>query len=203
MNRTMARKKLYQPHYSTTSDARVLQTRQSLRRALLELIDSKPLEQISIREITSTAGIGYNTFFRHYVDKDALVRAIVSEELSELIELSISTLDATNSGQAALALCRFVAEHDALWSTLLTGGAANTLRDEFVRLLRERAVTRVASNSRLPVEVGINLVAVGTLEVLKWWLTQAERETPERLAEIYAALVVAPVANAYRDARQH
>ncbi len=180
----------------------MLQTRQALRGALLELIDGKPLEQISIREITSTAGIGYNTFFRHYVDKDALVRAIVSEELSELIELSISTLDTSNSGQAALALCNFVAEHDALWSTLLTGGAANTLRDEFVQLLRERAATRVASNSRLPIEVGINLVAVGTLEVLKWWLDQPQRVAIEELAGIYEELVVAPIVSAYRSPEQ-
>ena len=195
----MARKKLYQPHYSTTSDARVLQTRHALRRALLELIDTRPLEQITIREIAATADIGYNTFFRHYEGKDELVKAIVTEELSELIELSISTLDASSSSEAALALCRFVEQHDALWSTLLTGGAANTLRDEFIRLLQDRATSRVSSHSRLPVDVGINLVAVGTLEVLRWWLAQPERVAIEQLAEIYEQLVVAPIVGAYRS----
>lgn len=198
----MARKKLYQPHYSTTSDARVLQTRQALRRALLELIDTRPLEQITIREIAATAGVGYNTFFRHYEGKDELVRAIVSEELSELIELSISTLDASDSSRAALALCEFVSQHEALWSTLLTGGAANTLRDEFIRLLQHRATSRVPANSRLPVDIGIKLVAVGTLEVLGWWLEQPERVAIERLAQIYEELVVAPVVGAYRAQEQ-
>ncbi len=194
----MARKKLYQPHYSTTTDSRVLQTRQALRRALLELIDSRPLEQITIREIAAAAGIGYNTFFRHHTGKEELVREIVTDELSQLIELSVTTLDSSNLTEAARALCHFVAEHDALWSTLLTGGAANTLRDEFIRLLSEKAPSRVASTSKLPADVGIRLVAVGTLELLAWWLEQGDRISADQLAEIYEQLVVSAVLKAYR-----
>ena len=193
----MARKKLSQPHYYTTTDARVVQTRQALRRALLELLDKKPLEQITIREIAATAGIGYNTFFRHHTSKEELVKELMTDELSQLIELSVTTLDTTNSTEAARALCRFVAEHDALWSTLLNGGAANTLRDEFIRLLRETAKSRVSSTSRLPADIGIKLVAVGTLELLAWWLEQSERIPVNQLADVFEKLVVAPVMTAY------
>lgn len=193
----MAQKKLYQPHYSTTTDSRVLQTRQALRRALLELIDARPLEQVTIREIAATAGISYNTFFRHYTGKEELVKEIVTDELSQLIDLSVTTLDASDPTAAARALCHFVADHDALWSTLLTGGAANTLREEFVRLLRETAPTRISSTAKLPADIGIKLVAVGTLELLAWWLEQSERIPAGQLAEIYEQLVVAPVMDAY------
>ena len=195
----MTPKKLLQPHYSTTTDARVLQTRQALRQALLALIDTKPLEQITIREIAAAAGIGYNTFFRHYADKEVLLKEIVTEELSQLIELSVTTLDASDSIGAALALCQFVAEHDALWSTLLNGGAAGTLRDEFVRLLQETAPSRISGTAILPADIGIQLVAVGTLELLAWWLGQNERIPVKRLATIYEQLVLAPVAGAYMD----
>ena len=195
----MEQKKLYQPHYSTTRDARVLQTRQALRQALLELIDSKPLEQITIRDIAAAAGIGYNTFFRHYTNKEVLLREIVSEELSQLIELSVSAMDASDSTGASRALCQFVADHDTLWSTLLNGGAANTLRDEFIRLLRETAPSRMSGTAILPAEIGIKLVAVGTLELLAWWLEQSERIPFEQLAQIYEQLVLNPVASAYMD----
>jgi AcrR family transcriptional regulator len=193
----MAKKRLYQPHYSTTSDSRVLQTRQALRVALLELIGDKSLEQITIREIAAAAGIGYNTFFRHYTGKEELVKAIVTDELSQLIDLSVTTLDASSSTEAARALCHFVAEHEALWSTLLNGGAANILRDEFIRLLRETAPSRVSGTAKFPMDIGIKLVAVGTLELLAWWLEQSERLPVDQLAGIYEQLVVAPVVNAY------
>lgn len=195
----MAKKKLYQSHYSTTTDARVLQTRQALRRALLALIDDKPLEQISIRDITLAAGIGYNTFFRHHTSKDELVREIVTEELSQLLELCVTTLDTSNSLEASRTLCQFVATHDALWSTLLNGGAVNLLRDEFISLLRDKATSRISSTAKLPADIGIKLVAVSTLELLAWWLEQDERIPVEQLADIYEQLVVAPVAGAYKD----
>ncbi len=195
----MPQKKLYQPHYTTTTDARVLQTRQALKQALLALINSKPLEQITIREIATAAGIGYNTFFRHYPEKEALVREIVSEELRQLIELSVTTLDTSDTTAAAQALCQFVANHDSLWSTLLNGGAANTLRDEFIRLLRETAPSRISGTAILPADIGIKLVAVGTLELLAWWLEQAERLPMEQLAKIYEQLVITPVVGAYMD----
>lgn len=195
----MTQKPLYQPHYSTTTDARVLQTRESLRRALLQLIDKVPLEQVTIRKIAGVAGIGYNTFFRHYKDKEALLREIVAEELSQLIELSVTTLDSSDSSGAARALCQFVADHDALWSTLLNGGAANLLRDEFIRLLHETAPSRISGTAKLPADIGIKLVAVGTLELLAWWLEQTERMPVEQLATIYEQLVIAPVAGTYLD----
>ncbi len=193
----MPRKKLLQPHYATATDPRILHTRQALRHALLDLVGDKPLEQISIREIAATAGIGYNTFFRHYEDRDALVRAVISEELQQLIELCVTTLDASDSARASLALCEFVASHQALWSTLLTGGATNLLREEFMRLLREQTAARVAANATSPAEVGVRLVASGTLEILGWWLEQPRRMPAAEVAKIYEQLVVAPVIDAY------
>ena len=126
----MARKKLYQPHYCTATDSRVVQTRMALRQALLQLLDSKSLEQITIREIAAAAGVGYNTFFRHYRDKEALIREIATDEIERLLDLSMTTLDGSNALEASRALCHYVAEHEALWSTLLTGGAANFLREQ-------------------------------------------------------------------------
>ena len=195
----MARQKLHQPHYATATDPRILQTRQALRDALLSLIDAKPLEQITIREIAAAAGIGYNTFFRHYTDREALVKAVVSDELQELIELCANTLDSSDSARASLALCEFVAHHEALWSTLLTGGAVNLLREEFMRLLRERAPSRISAAATSPVEVGVRLVASGTLEILGWWLEQPRRMPAAQVAAIYEQLIVAPVVDAYMN----
>jgi len=193
----MSQKKLYQAHYTTTTDLRVVQTRQSLRQAMLELLDSKPLEQITIREITATAGIGYNTFFRHHRDKEALLRDIATDEIERLLELSITTLDASNILEASRALCQFVAERDVLWTTLITGGAANFLRDEFIRLTRTKTSSRIATSVKLPADIGIKLVAVGTLELLAWWLEQADRIPVDEAAAIFERLVATPMMEAY------
>jgi len=168
---------------------------------LLKLLDSKPLEQITIREIAAAAGVGYTTFFRHHPGKEDLLNEIAADEIKNLIDLSLPALESTNTRPAALALCSYVAKHRVLWSTLLTGGAASILREEFIRIAREVAASRKVVSDWLPVEVGVILVASGTIELLAWWLDQAKPIPVEQLATIYERVVVSPVINAQKNRR--
>ena len=122
--------KIYRPQFATARDARVVRTRESLRAALLELLQQGVFEQISIREIATAAGIGYTTFFRHYPDKESLLEEVAAAEMRELLEYLLSTFDTSDTRDtpaACLALCNYVADHRTTWATLLTGGAAATL----------------------------------------------------------------------------
>ncbi|MBW2941608.1 TetR/AcrR family transcriptional regulator [Zhongshania aquimaris] len=187
----------YQPHYSTTSDSRVIQTREAIYSAFLLLLDSKPLDEITIREIAVSAGIGYKTFFRHYTGKAELLNAIAADEIKRLIVLSVGVMNAANSKEGARALCRYVADNDATWSTLLNGGAAHTMRDEFVRLSREVAAGKKQELNLAVADIGVRLSAVGTLEMLSWWLSEEKRISVDELAELYNKLVIAPIMDAY------
>ena len=185
--------KIYRPDYTTTSDARVVRTRESLRSALLELLQSRSFDQITIREIASTAGIGYTTFFRHHPTRESLLEEIAAEEMRQLLEHLLSTFDAADTGAQSLALCRYVADHRTVWSTLLTGGAASTLREEFTRIARQVAQGSPHTAKWLPAEVGIILVASGTIELLAWWLQQKRPLSVQKVATIYERAVLAPL----------
>lgn len=185
--------KIYRADYSTATDARVHQTRAAIRKAFLHLLDQKPLEQITVREITSAAGIGYTTFFRHHPSKEDLLNEIAASEIKHLIELALPVLGALDSRKATLAMCSYVAEHRALWSTLLTGGAANVLRDEFIRLSLQVAASWKSTSAWLPAEVGVILVTSGTIELLAWWLKQKKPIPVEQLAVIFDRTVISPI----------
>ena len=62
-------------------DPRTVRTREALRNALLRLLERKPLEQITIREIVAHAKISYVTFFRHHPTKEALLHDIAAEQV--------------------------------------------------------------------------------------------------------------------------
>jgi len=185
--------KIYRPDYTTTSDARVVRTRESLRSALLELLQSGSFDQITIRDIVSTAGIGYTTFFRHHPTRESLLDEIAAEEMRQLLEHLLSTFDAADTSAQSLALCNYVADHRALWSTLLTGGAASTLREEFIRIARQVAQESPHTAKWLPAEVGIILVASGTIELLAWWLQQKRPLSVRKVATIYERAVLSPL----------
>jgi AcrR family transcriptional regulator len=170
-----------------------------LRNALLELLKSESFEQITIRDIAATAGIGYTTFFRHHPSKDSLLDEIAAEEMRRLLDILLSAFENADTRASSIALCAYISAHRTLWSSLLTGGATSTLRDEFVRIARKVADNTPHTAEWLPAEVGINLVASSTIELLAWWLRQENPSTVEQTALIYERYVLAPIFQSHDD----
>jgi AcrR family transcriptional regulator len=173
-------------------DARMIRTQESLRRAFLTLIQRKDLDDISIRDIVAEAGIGYATYFRHYASKSALLEAVVADEISELVDLSLPPLDPANTRESAIALFRHVDKHRALWLALLTGGAAGTIREEFAKVARHRGPTHIRLDTWLPTELGVLYGVAATIEIIAWWLRQGRAVPVEQIAEIHDRLVLTP-----------
>ncbi len=180
------------------TDARLLRSRAALRGALLALLERKRLDQITIRDIVAEAGVGYATFFRHHPSKEVLLDEVAADEIGRLMALTLPLLDATDTRVSCLALCKYVGEHRRLWSALLLGGAAGTLRAEFIRLAKEGA-TKIRADDRLPVELGAVSGVAATIEILAWWLRQpVDAYSAEDVAEFLDRLVVAPATSPVR-----
>ena len=174
-------------------DARLVRSRKALNAALLALLEEKPFDQITIREITARAGTGYATFFRHYPAKEALLSNIASAEIAELLGMTIPILFDSDSHASTLALCRFVAKHRSLWAALLTGGASATVREEFIRQARDWAERAPRPEGWLPADLAVVHGSGGTIDVLAWWLGRGEALNAEQIAGILNRLVIAPL----------
>jgi AcrR family transcriptional regulator len=181
------------------SDARQVRSRAALTTALLELLEEKPFDQLTIREISARAGTGYATFFRHYATKEALLSDVASEEISDLLSRTIPVLHDSNSYESTRALCRHVAEHRNLWTALLTGGAAGIVREEFVRQARQLPREFADVKSWLPSDLGVVYGTGGTIDLLAWWLSQDEDYAPEEIAGILNRLIIAPLVRGDRS----
>jgi AcrR family transcriptional regulator len=171
-------------------------TRTALRAALLALLEQKPLDQITIRDIAAVSGTGYATFFRHYETKGALLTDLAADQIRELIGLSLPVLQVSDARPAAIALCRYVDERRALWSALLTGGAAGTMREEFIRQASQIPPIQIAASSWLPPDLRIIFGVCATVEILAWWLQKGPDVTVEQVAEILDRLVITPTVTA-------
>jgi AcrR family transcriptional regulator len=174
---------------STPLDARMVRTRAALRDALLLLLEEKPLDQITIRDITAQSKTGYATFFRHHETKAALLDDLVADQIRDLMQLTLPVLWETDTRAAARALCVYVDERRKLWSALLTGGAAGSMREEFIRQARPRPSN---PDSWLPNDLRVIYGVSATVEILAWWLQQRQDFSVDRVAEILDRLVIAP-----------
>lgn len=188
--------KIHRPHLKTAQDARAVRTREALRQALLRLLDLKPLEQITIRDICEVSGVGYTTFFRHHTTKESLLNEVAAEQIGRLVGLALPVADASDARSASIALCTYVDENRKLWSTLLTGGAAGAMREEFLRISTQIAATRARPGNWPPPDIATILVVSSTIELLSWWLSDRKPLTIEQVAEIHERVIVTPAVNA-------
>ena len=163
---------------SPPRDARALKSAQSLRAAFLALIERKALDEITIRDIVTEAGVHTATFYRHYTTKEALLDEIAAEQIKRLVALTLPVLDKVDSQAANLALCTYVEEHRTLWTALLTGGAAAAMREELLRISRNVALERAPDGNWLPAELGARCSVNLIFEALAWWLGEPPGSVP-------------------------
>lgn len=167
-----------------------------MQSALLRLIDAKPFEEISIREIAAEAGVSYPTFFRQYSSKEGLLNDVAAEEIRSVLALIQPVFETGNSQNSIAALCRHIDAHRELWTTLLTAGAASVMRDEFFRIAqeigREMEQTGRRANPWIPVELAASFVVSGMFEILAWWLRQPSDYPQAEVVAFLEALVVKP-----------
>ena len=178
------RERISRPH-----DARVTKSRAALKAALLELIHTKPLDEISIKEITTQANVSYPVFFRQFASTEELLADVAAEQVRNLLERSRSAF--TPDGTTALAeMCRYVEEHRKLWSRLLTAGANVEMRREFSRIAGEIASRGPRVNPALPADLATELVVNAIFDILTWWLRQPADYLMGNVVQFLDALVV-------------
>jgi AcrR family transcriptional regulator len=187
----MAQNKISRPY-----DARAQRSRESLRTALLYLITQKPFEQISIRDITAEAGVSYPTFFRQFSAKEELLEDIAEEEIHRLFALAVPVFEQKSHYASMCVFCNYVNNNRRLWKVLLTAGASEVMRGEFVRIAKEvGGRARERPNSWLPLDLAAQFVVSGIFEIIAWWMSQPDDYPVERVMRIFDALVVLPLTN--------
>lgn len=102
-----------EPGQSTeATDPRILRSRRMLMDSLASLLSRKDFSEISVQDIAEEATLNRATFYLHYTDKHALLRAMTGTRFRELIArrgLSFTDCDGA-LGAIALGVCDYLAE---------------------------------------------------------------------------------------------
>jgi AcrR family transcriptional regulator len=173
-------------------DARQVRSRNALCGAMLEVLQETSFDQITIREISSRAGTGYATFFRHYPTKEALLGDVAAEEICTLMTMTASMMSGPDRFKAVLDLCNYVDAHRKLWTALLTGGAAGIVRKEMLRQAEGLGDERQCPEW-LPSDLALRIGVSSAIDVLVWWLEQSEHYSSDQIAIILDRLVISPI----------
>ena len=60
-------------------------TKVAIKESIIRLLNRKPLNKITVKEIVDDCGINRNTFYYHYADISALLEEIFNEQSDQLL----------------------------------------------------------------------------------------------------------------------
>jgi AcrR family transcriptional regulator len=176
-------------------DRRTLRTREALIHALLELIENKHYDQITVEDIVQHANVGRSTFYAHYQSKDDLLLNGFEHQLDMLVQQLVFDADDQLKFDTSM-LFQHAHGHYEIFRTLIWGSSMELLlKDGHAALSRkvEARLTQLLSTQQspsIPLPILASAVAGVLLVLLKWWLDNKMPYTPERMNEIFQQLMM-------------
>lgn len=174
-----------------SQDRRVRRTQHLLAKALIALTLEKGYDAVTIRDITERADVGYATFFRHYHDKDELLKDVLDVVLTELIDLLVPTLQSTDSTTLGVLLFHYVQQHSEVVRVLLE---RNALLQKIIKVTSQDVINKNTPlpGSAVPIEIAAYLIVTSSVALIRWWLDEQMPYSPERMGAIYHELIIKP-----------
>ena len=184
----------------TTGDLRIRRTQKLLREALIELIEERGFEALTIGEITERAMVSRAAFYRNYHDKYDLVEHIFAEIMSEL-QNAVGDLGQEHPSEIWVAFFEHIARYDRLYRVLLGSKGSPW----FVWKMRAALRDLVIEQGRRPHGPGAgahaahafadgfvpDIVSTLFVEAITWWLDHGRPYTPREIATRTSLLAAA------------
>ena len=191
----------------SNTDLRVIRTKESIRDALVELIDEKGFEAITVKDITTRAKINRGTFYAHYQDKFDLMTKCEEEIMLEMSRIAkqifpgvIAALETNSPTLAPFPLAVLIFEYlnensgfmkavlgpkgDLSFQTRLKDFMWNTLfGNDPNALIKEE-------NLLVPGQYLASYIASAHIGVIQQWLDSGRKESPYEMARILSTITV-------------
>ncbi len=184
----------------SVSNLRVRRTQKLLREALIDLIEERGFEALTIGELTERAMVSRAAFYRNYQDKYDLVEQIFEEAMSALFN-AVGDLGREHPAEIWVTFFEHIAHYERLYRALLgrkgSPWFARKMRASLAGLIKEGGNLPHGSDaSAHPVhtfsdEFVPDLVSTMFVEAITWWLEQGRPYTPKEIATRSALLASA------------
>lgn len=164
---------------NTPNNKRKRQSRERIEKAFLEQLQTKELADVRVSELCKLAGVNRTTFYANYTDIYALADSIrdqLESGLADLYREEISTGINTNN---YLKLFRHIRENQIFYRTYFKLG----YDDNYKILAYDTELAKRHFQNRF-IEYHMAFFKSGLTRIIKLWLENGCRETPEEMFEI-------------------
>lgn len=121
-------------------DARSQNTLVAIRSSILELLQKKRLQEITIAEVCRSAHINRGTFYHHYFDIYDAYESI-EDEFFEEISVRLSSVDVSRLEQSFFQeILEFISEHCAFTLFIYTNNGKNSLLTRLIDYVKNKYI---------------------------------------------------------------
>ncbi len=164
---------------NTKNNRRKRDSVQKMEQVLIELLQTKELHQISVSDLCKRAGLNRSTFYANYADIYELadrLREKLEDEVAALYQNEV--MQGFNSNDY-LKLFRHIAQNQIFYRTYFKLG----YDEKYKITLYDYKLAEMHFKNRF-VEYHIAFFKSGLTKIIKLWLQNGCKETPEEMAEI-------------------
>lgn len=185
-------------------DRRVQRTRDLLKTALIQLVDEKGYDAVTIQDITDRANVGRSTFYLHYESKDDLFLDHHIDFVSQLILRRFSYADLMDETPPAEyeRFLQMLADDKQIYFAITKAKDAELImrgvRGQLVDgLLESLKAAFPETHPTLPLEMLANYLVGSQLSLIDWWLSNRTVYSANDVAKTLHQLHRAAICSAY------
>ena len=182
-------------------DRRILKTKRAIYEALVELMQKKKLNSITVTELAAAANINRKTFYTYYSTVNDVLDEVINELISSLKDLMYTMSEDYNmlSPQTLFAFLNTIMSDVDIVRALFTSDNDNMLFNKLQKALQETLLKELIDNDikmNIPPEqypLISSFVAGGMIYVYYEWITNPNGTSLDEMARTLTTLIISGV----------
>lgn len=182
-------------------DRRILKTKRAIYEALVELMQKKKLNSITVTELAAAANINRKTFYTYYSTVNDVLDEVINELISSLKDLMYTMSEDYNMlpPQTLFAFLNTIMSDVDIVRALFTSDNGNMLFNKLQKALQETLLKELIDNDikmNIPPEqypLISSFVAGGMIYVYYEWITNPNGTSLDEIARTLTTLIISGV----------
>lgn len=181
---------------SHSEDRRVAKSKKAMTDALAILLQQKPLNHITVREIAELAGINRGTFYLHYRDVYDMAEQLQTEILEHFNSIVSQYMPKRNSETLfplLVKLMELLSENAVLARCLIGKNGDAAFADKLKHAMREKCLENLPGIMDVRESPAVNYyyhyIEAGCIGICYAWLNGGT-ETPEEMAKLVESFIL-------------
>ena len=184
------------------TDRRAQRTQHNLTHAMVDLIQEKRFDDITVQNVIERANVGRATFYSHFTGKEDLLQS----KWEKFLDFCAQQIDWGQVGKDSFIPVLFLFGHlkdvQPFYLGLVRSRKTDSLFKNGTEYLSGKIAEGLKANLKrapsIPIPILSNYLATELFALLKWWLDERMPFSPERMDQIFHELVNPTVTSALK-----